>query len=320
MILDVGTCTQRDDSIFGLCKKVTQRTFVEKEDLCVDFSTSSFVSIGQIVACAAIGKYAKFSCANATAKLPAGGDVLHYLQRVNFLDFVNADIPENFQRRASTGRLLEVTKVSDGAVNNIAERLRSIVSGSTEVDASVASALDYSFGEIIDNVLNHSKTEVDGLVAAQFYPNRRHVEFCVADCGVGIAGSLGSNPDYAHLGGQALLLKAFEEGVGERVKANFDGSPGSGCGHGLAFLARFLEASSGTAWVVSHDNAAVIRGNHKESVTGLYFPGTIICARIPSNVVVKESDLWPGGADRPYYWDAQGNDSADGLGFDDILW
>lgn len=320
MNLDVGMCSQGDGSVFRMCERISRGSFEPGKDLCVDFSACRFVPIGQIVACVAIGKYASHSGVNATARLASEGDVFRYLQRVNFLEFVKAEIPEGFQRHSSDGRFLEVTVISDEALNGITQELRSIVSGSTEVDASVTSALDYSFGEIVDNVLNHSKTEVDGFVAAQYYPSRRYVEFCVADCGVGIAGSLANNPDYAHLSGQELLLKAFEEGVGERVKANFDGSPGSGCGHGLAFLARLVEVSNGTVWVVSHENAAVIRGGCKESIEGLYFPGTIVCARIPSDVVIKESDLRPGGADRPYYWDAQGNDSLDDLDFGDILW
>ncbi|MBR3689574.1 MAG: ATP-binding protein [Eggerthellaceae bacterium] len=320
MNIDVGSCSSGEKSIFALCEKLSRKTFEGGGDLCIDFSSSRFVMVGHVVACVAIGKYARFSGVNATARFSTNTDVFRYLQRVNFLDFVKADIREDFCRHAPNGRFLEVTKVSEDNATDVAQELRSVVSGSTGVNESVASALDYSFGEIVDNVINHSKTEVDALVAAQYYPSHRYVEFCVADCGIGIASSLSNNPDYASLSGQELLIKAFDEGVGERVGANFDGSPGSGLGHGLAFLARLIEASGGTAWVVSQENAAIICGGSREGVEGLYFPGTIICARIPSDVAIKESDLRPNGADRSYYWDAQGNDSVDDIDIDDILW
>jgi anti-sigma regulatory factor (Ser/Thr protein kinase) len=62
---------------------------------------------------------------------------------------------------------------------------------------TLAGSLTGAAGEIIDNVFQHSQTELPGLFGYQL--SRRKVTFCVADLGVGVLKSLRQNPQYRHL-------------------------------------------------------------------------------------------------------------------------
>lgn len=62
---------------------------------------------------------------------------------------------------------------------------------------TLAASLTGAAGEIIDNVFQHSQTELPGLFGYQL--SRRKVTFCVADLGIGVLKSLRQNPQYRHL-------------------------------------------------------------------------------------------------------------------------
>jgi anti-sigma regulatory factor (Ser/Thr protein kinase) len=62
---------------------------------------------------------------------------------------------------------------------------------------SLAGSLTGAAGEIIDNVFQHSETELPGVFGYQL--SRRKVTFCVADLGVGVLKSLRQNPQYRYL-------------------------------------------------------------------------------------------------------------------------
>jgi hypothetical protein len=77
---------------------------------------------------------------------------------------------------------------------------------------TLAGSLTGAAGEIIDNVFQHSQTDLPGLFGYQL--SRRRVTFCVADLGVGVLKSLRQNPQHRCLKTSMDALKtAIAPGV-----------------------------------------------------------------------------------------------------------
>lgn len=301
-----------DLNIFDVCRPSSSYIGPDgRGSVSLDLRNWDFLGIGQIVVLALMGKH--FQARGHSVDV-IDGAVSAYLQRMNFFTYLHIPHAESFQRHASQNKFMELSTIEpDDNTNTLPSQLRNIFGKTTHVDRSLLGALDYSFGEIIDNVINHSETKERGIVAAQYYPQKGYVEFCVADLGIGIPRSLRKSSQYAMCTDAKLLIKAFDHGVGENTNGYYTGK-GYGAGFGLTFSKRLVEASSGYLWVVSHDTAAHLdlRGFH--SLQDCWFPGTAICLRIPSDVVIKESDVLDDGTNLPY--DSELLDGFD----DDILW
>lgn len=306
----------QDANILEFCKPITPFTAAyDSGPVNLDLRQWSFLSIGQIVALAMLGK--SFQNAGRPVNVACAGNTVNYLQRMNFFSYLNLPFIETFSRHDASDRFLELSKIElDDNRNALPSRLRSIAGAKTIVEDTLLAALEYAFGEIIDNVLMHSETVEKGLVAAQFYPHNQYVEFCVADTGIGIPESLRNNAEYACFTDQELLLKAFDDGIGENTGDDYGGK-GHGCGFGLASVKRLVQASSGHLWAVSQNSAVHFGPHRNESLTGFQFPGTIICLRIPSNVRIEPSDIFSDNFSALY------NEILDSISngkTDDILW
>ena len=305
-------------SIFAICQQTTPYMGHHIEgSVTLDLRNWSFLDIGQIVALAMMGKY--FQSNGRSVDVIDNSAISGYLQRMDFFHYLGIPSQEKFQRHSGSGNFLELSEIDQSDNRTVLpSRLKEIVSSKSEVDPSLLSALEYSFGEIIDNVSTHSETPINGVVAAQFYPSKQFAEFCVGDLGVGIVSTLRNNPTYTALGDDEVLLVALVDGVGETTGTDFS-KKGHGCGFGLAFAARLVEASGGQMWVVSRKQAAYFGKGIKKSCAGHFFPGTLICLRIPSNVRVLQSDVFRNGNDMPYLWTPT-EGLIDDTECNDILW
>ena len=284
-----------------------------------------FLNVGQICLLAMYGKWAigRFGKGRISG-LDACQQVKQYLQRIDFFRYFKLDIPESFNRHSSNDfvEIREIVNDEDNTANDIPAKFRRVLETNSHLDRSVISAVDNSFGEIMDNVLTHSYTETPGIAVAQYYPLKNYIEFCVADAGIGIPRSLKRNPQFRNIPDCDLLKQSFEFGVGENVYGANGCDEGHGCGYGLAFASKFAQASNGKLWAISHRDAIQIGQSGIRVVEGCWFPGTVVCMRVPSNIALSESDLDVDGRarpNRPYYWDDKGNELED-IFENGILW
>jgi hypothetical protein len=118
--------------------------------------------------------------------------------------------------------------------------------------ALTAAGLTGAFGEMVDNVLQHSERARSGVAGYRWCEGC--LEYVVADAGIGVLQSLGKNPDYAALrdAGTALQL-ALSEGV-----SSFGRSSGRGFGFRQVFIS--LANLSGSLRFRSGDHCLVIAG------------------------------------------------------------
>jgi hypothetical protein len=96
------------------------------------------------------------------------------------------------------------------AVNRI---VNAILGGIRDLDRRELAALEWSVNEITDNVLNHARSKIGGLVqVSTFQRGRKRIEYIVADAGVGIPSTL--REGHPELDSDAAALdQAIREGV-----------------------------------------------------------------------------------------------------------
>ena len=175
------------------------------------------------------------------------------------------------ERHAGLGSVEDVIPAlqfeNEEEATRIPERVIEVVMRSTAVGPELLRMLEWSLYEILDNVINHSNAPEGGFVQAT--PLAEHVEFVVADAGIGIARSLRINDE----------VDALREAVKQGVTRDDTSNQGNGLYgslqvaaisggefeimSGLATL-QYPADSSGDAWF-DYD---------------LPFPGTAVRARI----------------------------------------
>lgn len=123
----------------------------------------------------------------------------------------------------------------------------------------LARATAQSFGELLDNVADHSGPTKDaparGVVGFQIVQG--HTRFVVADLGRGMLASLQTNPAHAHLSTQFEALHAIVyEGASSRI--------GVARGNGVRQVLNSIVELQGTVRIRSVDGGVSITGNATE--------------------------------------------------------
>lgn len=103
-------------------------------------------------------------------------------------------------------------------------------------------SLEWSLNEVVDNVLQHSKTGI-GYVMGQLHSNEKNVVFCVADAGQGIYNSLRTSKEFRPSDKIDAITLAMREGVTRSKKEHQ--------GNGLWGLHRIIEFSTGNLAITS---------------------------------------------------------------------
>ncbi len=105
----------------------------------------------------------------------------------------------------------------------------------------ILTALDWCLNEVMDNVLQHSKSEW-GYLMIQIHPETKRLAVCIADSGIGILGSL-ANSKYKPVNSVDAITLAVQEHVTRDVDV--------GQGNGLWGLMQAVSQNNGTLNIVS---------------------------------------------------------------------
>lgn len=305
--------------IFGLCGSNAFQ-FIPGGTFVVDWGSCGFASVSQICAVASTALRAKeIGC--FCSSIPSD-TIDGYVSRVDFYRVLEIDHREKFIRHSENDRFMPIKKLSDSDVNEIATQLRTTVTSHLSFADSVIDMIDYSFGEILDNVLMHSKAPGTGLACSQFLPNGNYVEVCVSDCGVGIAETMAKNKLYADKDMVELMALAFDKGTGEYVgKDQFSDDRTSG-GMGLRIASNVATALGGHIWAVSRKQSIHISKQGIRSFgSGRYFPGTVISMRFPvTDMKLTGDDVLDDGSSKTVRWNTHDSWNYEGSDEDDVLW
>ncbi len=133
--------------------------------------------------------------------------------------------------------------------------------------------------EILDNFIFHSEDRF-GLIAFQWYPNRRELQIAFGDLGIGFKNSLSKNPSYRYLlkkPSAFSIAMAVTEGV-SRFKERR--------GSGLSLLIEYVIRKKGELYITSDDGYFFLDSRMKPVLGDKSFnlPGVQIGFKIPEDV------------------------------------
>lgn len=213
---------------------------------------------------------------------PESGDVIRYLQRVDFFDELGVALDERFRRHPERGRFAPLRRIVDLTIGReVADAAAACIEAQYPgLAPSISRMARFILEELGANVVQHSARPRTGFGMAQAYRTQRRLQIAFADCGVGFLASLQRNPELAGCiqdDGEPIQL-ALERGL--------TGSSGAGnIGIGLAMLRTFADVLNAELWIAS--GSALLRrrtvGSARVSSVQPISPwnGSIVCLDAP---------------------------------------
>jgi len=211
----------------------------------------------------------------------------HYLDRMGLFKAIGQKSPFTIIEHEPAGRFVPLTQIrsQDEQTNFISEMIPLL-----HLKPEQADAIKYTVGELIRNVLEHSKAKDGAFVAAQYYAKANIVRIGICDTGIGITKSIRQSwPAKDDLDALHLALTPGITGTTKR-----EGGTEENAGAGLFFIksmavvARdYLTIYSGTGFykLTKRDkrlkrfpklHADPKRDRHTESNTAPNFSGTLV--------------------------------------------
>lgn len=242
--------------------------------LSVDLKNVSFVTPASAVSLAALlGLLRSTRAFEGEVEVipPISAEVHQWMARLDFYELVNINTDYPFNRWSARGRFQEVVLVrNDRQGDEVSQDFGVILEAQTSLSSEVRSHMQTLFAEVLDNVFHHAQSPLGAVVCAQTYPQRRYIEFAIADVGRGIAASLADNPEHRAISAvpvEAIQL-ALKPGVTRRPSWNR--------GWGLSWLARAIEKNGGRLLIYSHDAVVQVGAVERVATSVPLWPGTIV--------------------------------------------
>lgn len=153
----------------------------------------------------------------------------HYLQRMGLFKLLNLKTNTNIIEHESTGRFIPLTKITNS--QELSKFITEIVP-LLHVEPEQADSIKYVVGELVRNVLEHSRSEQGAIVSAQYYKKSNTIRIGIVDCGVGIKNTINyAYPTKTHLEALRLALTPGITGTTSRI-----GGTEYNVGAGLFFI------------------------------------------------------------------------------------
>jgi hypothetical protein len=187
---------------------------------------------------------------------PVNQDVHGYLGRVNFYENLAENVrltrrPPQQRRWDRRDQLIEVVRVRTADdVEALADRVWDVAKAHCG-SGRTAKAFATAIAAATENVIDHARSPIGALIAAQRYANRG-LELAVVDLGLGIPATLRANRVYTCLTDLGAVERALEDGVSS--------VPDDGRGAGLAELVHGVARAGDATLRVSSGQAELTLG------------------------------------------------------------
>jgi hypothetical protein len=120
--------------------------------------------------------------------------------------------------------------------------------------------LNHMFSELLNNVSDHSFSDIGGFAMAQYYENHKKVQFAIADKGCGFLANIRAKfPEIQTE--EAAIFKAMERAVTASKNYVYDQSRNAG--YGLYTLETILSHSNGNLIILSNDTMIKLEASTK---------------------------------------------------------
>ena len=139
--------------------------------------------------------------------LPADRRLARLFENANWGHHIDpAKYPVNTYRGGHVPALRFGEDGADGQAA-ILDRVLELIVRNLDTSRDTLKAVEWSLGEVMENVVVHAESEVGGFVQATAFETGNAVEFVVADAGIGVPASIGTRDD------EKALRDAITEGV-----------------------------------------------------------------------------------------------------------
>ena len=111
----------------------------------------------------------------------------HYLDRMGLFKILNKKSPFTISSHESAGRFVPVTQIKTQKEQS---HFISEIIPMLHLQPGEANAIQYTLGELVRNVLEHSESKDGAIVAAQYYQEKKLIRLGICDTGIGIKESM----------------------------------------------------------------------------------------------------------------------------------
>lgn len=133
--------------------------------------------------------------------------------------------------------------------------------------ADLRKYLNHMFSELLNNVSDHSFSDIGGFAMAQYYKTNKKVQFAIADKGCGFLANIQSKfPDIKTE--EEAIIKALGKAV--TASKNYVYGQTRNAGYGLYTLETILNHSKGSLIIISNDTMLKMTTGKKLFINCLY--------------------------------------------------
>ncbi len=267
----------------------TIKSFIRSEQ--IDLGGVSFIDPYGMLGLLEIGELCQLEDVKKTVILPRSGEVLKYLDRMDFfsharryfsLEHPAEDSAGRYQRSADSDVLLEITPIEKSndihfIVGKVRDRAQAILATHLHYDERTINGFIVALSEVCQNIIEHSENK--GFVGIQKYRyqslNKNIVKIAVMDVGIGFRKSLSGR----------FQLRSDLDAIDKALLHGASRYEDEGRGHGLAAVRRFVTQWQGKLSIRSGNARLSIipkwaRGREQERNLTL-FPGAQINIMLP---------------------------------------
>lgn len=192
----------------------------------------------------------------ATVGLPLKSDAVlfktltaksaHYLERMRLFEFLGIDSGIKITEHEPAGRFIPLTQIKNsGELSDFITEIIPLL----HLNPLQTDAMRYVISELVRNVIEHAKSPIGALVAAQYYADSNTIRIGIADAGVGIKHTINkSHTAKSHLDAIRLALTPGITGTTSR-----EGGTETNAGAGLFFIKSIAKVNRGFFMMYSGD-------------------------------------------------------------------
>ncbi len=249
--------------------------------LVVEVPTDGFI------ACEAMAFLTAWGMAQRAAgrRLHLRGDAkaLGYLSRMGLHEHWGIAFTEG-QRQDETGRFLPLKAIrGEEDVHAAVDALCDLVLHQFDDAVAFLPALEWAAYEIVDNIVIHAESQTPGVVCAQYFPARHHLDIAIVDLGRGLKASLETTRTVAHHG-EAVSL-ALLRGVTRDKEV--------GQGNGMAGAQEIARRNGGQLRLWTGDMLYQVEGDKAGEFRQIpSVTGTGVAFTLDTRRAVSLADTW----------------------------
>ena len=206
---------------------------------------------------------------------------LNTLINNSFYDILNADNQEHLESFSRKNYLpivcFSAYKEDDLSRTKLFGILNVIIKKLLNPSLQIFTALNYIIDESVANIKDHSGAS-KGYVLAQYYPDKKYIDICIADCGKGILQSYQDN-GFSHIMDNVVALSEAINGLSTKNLPNAENR-----GYGIKTSKKMIVKGLDGSFSILTGNAIYFYTNLKEEIIELpekiSWKGTVVAIRM----------------------------------------